>query len=221
MKSLEEILKEEEILRKGKELYYCLCYATTGKICTVCKCHMDMDHDSHYASCDPSCKIANMSKNQLIELAHANSVKTLATQNKREKFITFTRRCKAENDYIRLFKVLDYLKKSKAVEQFWYSFEFQKNGNPHLHTIIHMKTGKYFRDIKRTLESLNDEPTKDGHIDEQPQLGTMEQGFKYLTKDIVKTQDFIKDNGINYFLLYNIPLTNVQKTIQATPSPEL
>lgn len=201
MKSLEDILKEEENLRKAKELYYCLCYATTGTVCTICKCHMDMD-DNFYASCDPTCKIANMSKNQLIELAHASAGKKGAYKN--NKFVTFTRPGKEKEDHLQLFKVLMYIKKAKAIKNFWYSFEYQENGNPHLHCVIHMKDGYYFRDIARTLIKNN----AGGYMDEQTQKGTDEESQKYLYKDIEKTENIIKNMSENYFFANNIKLNS-------------
>jgi len=206
MKTVEEILKEEENLREAKKLYYCLCYAATGTVCTVCKVHMDMD-DSPYASCEPTCKIACMSKSQLIELSHSRQGKSKGT-DKGNKFVTFTRKSNEEDDYIKLFSVLSYLKKCKSIEQFWYSFEYQQNGNPHLHTIIHMKKGKYFRDISRMLKVKIEHEEKLGHMDEQNQKGSDEEAQKYLFKDIEKTAQYILENNVNYFLLYNIKLNS-------------
>jgi len=203
VEELEEILKEEENLRKGKELYYCLCHATTGTVCTICKVHMDLDHDSLYASCDPSCKIANLTKDKLIELSHSRAQKSNPKGTK-DKFVTFTRPSNLENDYIKLFDVLKYIKKAKAVHKFYYSFEYQKNGNPHLHTILILNEGYYFRDIARTLIKTN----AGGYTDEQTRRGTIEEGIKYLTKDIDNTAHILSTTPINYFLLHNIQLTN-------------
>ncbi|AUM61859.1 capsid [uncultured virus] len=209
MRTLEEILQEEEMLRNAKKQYHCLCYAMTSTVCTVCKVHMDMDHDSPYPSCDPSCKYSNFNSSKILDVSHSHHCKDKnAKSTKNEYFITFTRANNEEEDYTKLFAVLDYIKKCKSIKQYWYAFEFTKKGTPHLHTIIHMQSGKYLNAIERTLETKIEKESKKGWMDKPPQKGTLEEAKNYLFKDVSKTEDFIHNNNINYFLLYNIKLNN-------------
>lgn len=199
MKTVEEILAQEQQLLDDKKNHRCLCYAVTRKVCTICQVHMDLDTYGIYASCDPTCKIACLTKSQLIELSHENDPKRGGI-GKGMKFVTFTRPGKEETDHLQLFKVLNYIKKAKAIKQFWYAFEYQENGNPHLHCVIHMNEGYYFRDIARMLIKNN----VGGYMDEQNQRGTQEEALKYLYKDIDKTCTIMHNLPKNYFLLNNI-----------------
>jgi len=58
MKTVEEILAQEQQLLDDKKNHRCLCYAVTRKVCTICQVHMDLDAYGIYASCDPTCRIA-------------------------------------------------------------------------------------------------------------------------------------------------------------------
>lgn len=204
MKTLEEIQATEKRLRDDKKNGFCLCYALTGEVCTICKAHMDMDA-APYASCSPFCRIHKGDKFYEILNDKPKKVKS----DKVNKFVTFTRKSNDENDYTKLFAVLSYIKKCKSVEQFWYAFEYQQNGNPHLHTIIHMKKGRYFRDIERVLKTKIEMEDRKGWMDVQTQKGTDLEAQNYLVKDISKTQSILSEQKFNYFLLYNIQLTNV------------